>query len=228
MSGITTKLFILCVKTKSPVTINLLAVAEILGFDGAAAVAAENTADTQAEPHSIWIHLDDTNDGKKVHKKSILRTLMDPTLDVDIAKSHDRLLRIRCYSIGGDNWDRKAGKIHHASADEHLLKLGGLFATLVAVDTSQVSLAILQYTVIKSNATNPATYLEAAPIAEIDLPNTHYMVTGQILSLVPFVNSSDTISWAWDINFVAFESAKAKASKLEPTCADATSQHLCY
>jgi hypothetical protein len=134
---------------------------------------------------------------------------MDTTLDANTVK--DRVLRVRCFS-SGENWDRKAAKIHNQSADEHLLRLEGLFATLIVVNTSQVSLAILQCTVLKSNATNQPQYLDAAPIAELGLPDTHYVVTGQILSLVPFVDSSDTISWAWDTGFVAFESPRAKCT----------------
>ncbi|KAJ7148570.1 hypothetical protein C8R43DRAFT_853521, partial [Mycena crocata] len=71
-------------------------VADILGFDGAAALAAENAEAERlgSESHSVWIKLDGADDGKKVHKKSILRSLMDPTFDIDRGKSHDRLLRI--------------------------------------------------------------------------------------------------------------------------------------
>ncbi|KAJ6559761.1 hypothetical protein B0H19DRAFT_1069490 [Mycena capillaripes] len=185
---------------------------EILGFNAAAAVEEEEKAMElqMSEPHSVWIKLDDTDDRKVGHKKSILRTLMDPTLDIDSAKSHDRLLRIRCFSIGGDHWDRSAAKVHDKCADQHLLKLEGLFATLVAINTTKVSLAVLHCTVIKSNATNPPTYLDAAPIAEISLADTKYEVTGQILSLVPFTDSSNNLCWAWSTDFVAFESAKAK------------------
>ncbi|KAJ7938919.1 hypothetical protein B0H13DRAFT_1519289, partial [Mycena leptocephala] len=70
----------------------------ILKFDAKAALAAEKAtrdAELAAQPegHSIWIKLDG-DETKMVHKKSILRTLMDPTFDIDNAKSHDRLLRI--------------------------------------------------------------------------------------------------------------------------------------
>ncbi|KAK6971902.1 hypothetical protein R3P38DRAFT_2586299 [Favolaschia claudopus] len=165
---------------------------------------------TITEPHSIWINLDEGDNRKQVHKKSILRTLSDPTLDVDSAKSHDRLLRIRCFSIGGDHWDRSAPKPHDKTADEHLLKLEGVFATLLAVNQKQVSLAVLQCTILKSNKTNPPTYHDAVPIAEIGIPSAQYTVTGQIYSMIPFITSADSISWAWDTNYVAFESSKTK------------------
>ncbi|KAJ7838810.1 hypothetical protein B0H14DRAFT_2198528, partial [Mycena olivaceomarginata] len=57
--------------------------ANTLSFDGAAALAGEKTAPTASEtgePHSVWIKLND--DGKVAHKKSVLRTFMDPTLDI--------------------------------------------------------------------------------------------------------------------------------------------------
>ncbi|KAJ7046401.1 hypothetical protein C8F04DRAFT_1227534 [Mycena alexandri] len=194
-------------------------VTDILGFDGAATLAAEKArADSEPaafEPHSVWINLDDAGNGKKVHKKSVLRTAMDQTFDIDRGKSNDRLLRVRCFSIGGDNWDRRsAPKIHDKAADQHMLKLEGLFATLVAVNTTQVALAILHCTVIKTHTTSPPTYLDAAPTAEIGLPDTKYEITGQILSLVPFSDPAGQLCWAWTTKFIGFESAKAKRSTL--------------
>jgi hypothetical protein len=161
----------------------------------------------QPEAHSIWIKLDG-DERKMAHKKTIIRTFMDPTFDIDNAKSHDRLLRIRYYSIGGDHWDRVLAKIHGNINDEHLLKLHGLFATLISFDSSRVALAVLQCTLIKITNTSPLTYLDAAPVAEIALPDTRYEITGQVLSLVPFTSSSETPSWTTD--FVEFESPKAK------------------
>ncbi|KAK6972026.1 hypothetical protein R3P38DRAFT_3240892 [Favolaschia claudopus] len=190
-----------------------LSPADIFRFSGAATLAAETAACSTAQHHSVWIKLDADDDRKAAHKKSILRTLMDPTLGIEHAKSHDRLLRIRCYSIGGDKWDRAPSKIHDTTATAHLLKLEGLFAALVAVNETQVALAILHCTVIKSHATHPPTYLDAAPIAELNLPDSRYEISGQILSLVPFLDQSNTLSWAWSTRFIRFESAKVKQAK---------------
>ncbi|KAJ7027424.1 hypothetical protein C8F04DRAFT_1189552 [Mycena alexandri] len=189
-------------------------VAEILKFDAETALRTEKAArdaDVAARPegHSIWIKIDG-DERKTVHKKSILRTVMDPTFDIDSAKSHDRLLRIRCYSVGGDHFDRTAAKLHSNINDEHLLKLHGLFATLVAFDTSRVALAVLQCTLIKTTNKHPPTYLDSAPVAEIALPGTHYEVAGQVLSLVPFTSSPDVLDWAWTTDFIEFDSVKAK------------------
>ncbi|KAJ7743351.1 hypothetical protein B0H16DRAFT_1561498 [Mycena metata] len=188
-------------------------VAEILKFVAETALRTEKAArdaDVAARPegHSIWIKIDD-DERKTVHKKSILRTVMDPTFDIDSAKSHDRLLRIRCFSVGGDHFDRAAAKLHSNINDEHLLKLHGLFATLVAFDTSRVALAVLQCTLIKITNKHP-TYLDSAPVAEIALAGTQYEVAGQVLSLVPFTSSPDVLDWAWTTNFIEFDSVKAK------------------
>ncbi|KAK7033869.1 hypothetical protein R3P38DRAFT_3186107 [Favolaschia claudopus] len=208
-------------------TADPLNAANILAFDAAAVLAREQatnsespisgvTVDDESESdesaaHSVWIKLGEG--GKVVHKKSALRTFMDPTLDVDNGKSHDRLLRVRYFSIGGDKWDRSAPKIHagiDAAAAHHLLKLHGLFAALVAFDSSRVSLAVLQCTGIKIMSTSPPTYLDSAPTSEIALPATQYEITGQILSLVPFLDPTQSVSWAWTTDFVSFESYKAK------------------
>ncbi|KAK7015800.1 hypothetical protein R3P38DRAFT_2786721 [Favolaschia claudopus] len=208
--------------------------ARILTFNAHAALAAEQTVhaaqDAAAPPggHSLWINLNEDG-SKKAHKKTILRTFMDPTFDVKDGKSHDRLLRVRYFSIGGDSWDRTASTVYSKStANDHLLKIHGLFAALICFDTSKVSLAILQCTGIKITNTHPITYLEAAPSAEISLPDSKYEVSGQILSLVPFDESSDPsiadISWAWVTEYVSFESTKAK--KASGSDASARMRHL--
>jgi hypothetical protein len=206
-----------------------LEAADILTFDGQTALAAEKAIADAANigPHSMWINL--TDDGqKKAHKKTILRTFMDPTFDINDGKSHDRLLRVRYFSIGGDSWDRTASTLYSKStAADDLLKIHDIFATLVCFKTSTVSLAILQCTGIKITNTSPITYLEAAPSAEISLPDTRYEISGQILPLVPFDDSPDSsghISWAWATQFVAFESAKSKQASA--TDAPARMRHL--
>ena len=54
------------------------------------------------EPHSVWM----VPEGSKPdHKKTILCLFIDPSLNVDYNKSHDRLLRVRYFSISGDSFD---------------------------------------------------------------------------------------------------------------------------
>ncbi|KAJ7885277.1 hypothetical protein B0H14DRAFT_2563914 [Mycena olivaceomarginata] len=151
-------------------------------------VAPSESDPSLAEAHSIWVKFDSNSGAQKLaHKKTVLRTFMDPTLDIDSGKTHDRLMSVRCYS---DKDDRASTKIHsHDIGNDNLLRLQGLFATLISFNVSEVSMAILQCTGIKITNTHPPTSLDAAPIAEISLPETRYEVTGQILSLVPFVAS---------------------------------------
>jgi len=181
-------------------------------FDGVAALAAEEEHAGVAEAHSIWMELD----GKKVHKKTILRTFMDPAMDVDYNKSHDRLLRVRYFSIGGDNWDRSTPNIYSTSAGSNIFSLNSLYATLICVE-NKVSLAVLQCTLLKASS----KYIDCAPIDEISLPESTYSISGQVLSLHPVLESlGDTaISWAWDSQFVALDTFKSRraTTQRQPT-----------
>lgn len=127
--------------------------AKILSFDGEAALAAEKDSVVPNEsgtPHSIWMKLDDSN-SKGVHKKTILRQKMNPNFDLDHHKSHDRLLRVRTFSARGDGWDHSVSNIEIKS-NKDTFTVGGLFASLVAVNNGDVSLAILQCTTIRTSS----------------------------------------------------------------------------
>jgi hypothetical protein len=190
--------------------------AAILGLDPAAILAAEQEEMQvrSGTPHSPWIKLDD--EGRKLaHKKTIIRMFMDPTMDIDSRRSHDRLLRVRYYSIGGDHWDRtKLTVLSLNIGDNHLLQIGSVFATFVCVGMSKVALAVLLCTGIKSTAKNPPTYLDSAPIAELALSGSKYEITGQILSLKPYLDNSNNLYWAWTLDFAAFHSGKSKKANL--------------
>ena len=166
--------------------------------------------------------------GKVGHKKTILRLFMDSSLDVDYNKSHDRLLCVRYFSIGGDKWDRSI-PISYNAASGAIFCLGSLYATLISTN-NKVSLAILQCTSINSSA----RYLDRAPCDEIDLPDSAYDVTAQILSLLPFtveeMKSSApqlTISWAWNSHFVALEGVNSTSHTQQPS-AIARVRHLSF
>jgi len=64
-------------------------------FDGKAMLKMQ-------EPHSVWMVLEGNTPG---HKKTVLHLFMDPLLNVDYNKSHDCLLHVHYFSIGGDSWD---------------------------------------------------------------------------------------------------------------------------
>ena len=196
-------------------------------FDGKAAYDRELEERQLANTgqFSIWMELEE---GRLGHKKTILRLFMDSSLDVDYNKSHDRLLRVRYFSIGGDKWDRSTPILYNAASGS-VFCLGSLYATLISTN-NKVSLAILQCTSIKSSS----RYLDRAPCDEINLPDSAYDVTGQILSLLPFVveeiTSSapqTTISWAWNSHFVALEGANSTNHTQQPS-AIARLRHLSF
>ncbi|RXW14911.1 hypothetical protein EST38_g10936 [Candolleomyces aberdarensis] len=76
----------------------------------------------------VWIDLGE----RMVHKKTIICLFSDPTLDLNYNKSHDRLIRVRCFSIGGDKRNRTSGPIIRELPADSIFKLDDLFATLVA------------------------------------------------------------------------------------------------
>lgn len=165
--------------------------------------------------HSIFMKIDDM--GNVQHKKTILRIVFDSTHDIDYAKTHDRLLRVRYFSIGGDSWDRKGGlKLGEGLSEREKFKIGGLFATLIRVNGTTVGIAIAQTTIIKtgSKPNGPASSsIASAPLDEITLPSSSYEISGQLLSLTPItLDLENKVSWIWDGKFVAFEAVKARQS----------------
>jgi hypothetical protein len=183
----------------------------LLSFNGRAVLEAEKRArivDEEQEPPSIWMKLNN----QPTHKKSILRVFMDPALDIDYHKSHDRLLRVRCFSIGGDSWDRSQSSVYR-SLQVNAFRLGSLFATAICTDKNIISIAILHCTALKSGS----QYFDQAPIDEISLVDSTWEISGQILSLHPILYPNiqgSELSWVWDNQFAA----------LNPTTATGRSQ----
>ncbi|KAL1724626.1 hypothetical protein EV714DRAFT_222661, partial [Schizophyllum commune] len=173
--------------------------------------------------HSVWMKLDGAR--RERHKTSILREVFDLTHDIDYHKTHDRILRIRCYSIGGDCWDRTVGLkrgMDLPSSDR--FEIGNLYATLVRLKCGDVSLAIAQCTGIKSGSSGS---LAAVPRAELTLADSTYSVSGQILSLKAAVNVGRQAQWEWDKSYVAFEPWKARKPSVPPDPSAATKRgHL--
>jgi hypothetical protein len=180
-------------------------------FDGKKALEAEeeSVVGSRGMPHSIWMELEEGR--PPVHKKTALRLAMDPTLDIDYGSSHDRLLRVRTFSIGGDHWDRSKSQIHKPTSGD-LFSLESLYATAICIE-QKVSIAILQCTSLKS----ASQYLDRAPLEEISLPESTYDVSGQILSLHPVLQgsvNSETLSWVWNSQFVSLDAAaKSRATQ---------------
>ncbi|KAH6871112.1 hypothetical protein BKA70DRAFT_1242012 [Coprinopsis sp. MPI-PUGE-AT-0042] len=175
-------------------------------YPGVALEALKDEIEAQKKagnkPHSMWM---DLGNGTLGHKKTILRLLMDPTLDVDSSRSHDRLLRVRYFSIGGDKRDRPSKpELIRLSNIPHLnlFQPSSLYAMFICVQKEVVSLAILQCTSIRLGT----VYTKRARLDEISLPNSKYEVTGQIL-LLQLCMKGQQPCWYWDGNYVALDPA---------------------
>ena len=155
-------------------------------FDGKKALEAGESVGSQGMLYSIWMGLEEGR--PPVRKNTALRLAMDPTLDIDYGSSHDRLLRVRTFSIGGDHWDRSKLQIYQPSSGD-LFTLESLYATAICIE-QKVSIAILQCTSLKS----ASQYLDCAPLEEIPLPRSNYDVSGQILPLRPISVDAETLT----------------------------------
>ncbi|KAJ7929882.1 hypothetical protein B0H13DRAFT_2537836 [Mycena leptocephala] len=118
------------------------------------------------------------------HKKTIVRTFFDMTHDIHT--SRDRLQRVRCFTYGGKTWTREKGTkpcLHRPT-----------FSSC---------------TLIKKGPTgSKASSISAVPRAELDLPDSIYTISGQVLSVVPLGRDEDSPAFAWDGNFVSFSLKK--------------------
>lgn len=174
-------------------------------FNGQAKLEAERQKTLARKPWSIFM---DLGNNQSSHKQAVLRVCMDRAGDIDYGKSTDRLLRVRCYSIGGDHADRSKLNIFRNMSRGDIFKLGSLYLSLVCVRPNLVAFAILQCTSLKSASQS----LDCAPISEISLANSSYEVSGQILSMIPISHpaANTQLIWMWDSQFVALESNKAR------------------
>jgi hypothetical protein len=188
----------------------------IRAFDGRKALAEEQAALAEARPHSVWMKLDN---GKLAHKTTILRLVMDRALDLDYKMSHDRLSRVRYFSIGGDNWDRSKRQGYGALPTDNLFHLGSIYGTLVCIGERTICVAIMTCTSIKSGG----HLIERAPLDEISLDKSEFSISGQILSLSPYTTSPTTgdmaginvpvHGWIWDSTFISLDVTKTKIVK---------------
>jgi hypothetical protein len=154
--------------------------------------------------YSVWIDLGE----RMVHKKTIIRLFSNPTLDLDYNKSHDRLIRVRCFSIGGDKRNRTSGPTIRELPTDSVFKLDDLFATLVSINGAGVSLAVAKCTSIKSASDR----FRCVPLDELPLQDSSYEVSGQILTLLPFQTApapddieNIKLRWAWNGDFASLD-----------------------
>ncbi|KAK7002390.1 hypothetical protein R3P38DRAFT_2794903 [Favolaschia claudopus] len=166
-------------------------------------------------PHSLFADVNDN--GRQAHKKTIIRTFFDMTHDSH--SSHDRLQRVRGYTIGGRSWARES------TADTNLtvssathFKLGDLFTTLISHNNTHLALAIAKSTVIKKMqpGAKPVS-MPVIPRAELPLAESPYIISGQVLSLVPIPYDGTPFACAWDGKFVSFSLKKNKQTSSDET-----------
>ncbi|KAJ7827075.1 hypothetical protein B0H13DRAFT_1476627, partial [Mycena leptocephala] len=155
--------------------------------------------------HSLFADIDDN--GRQGHKKTIVRTFFDMTHDIHT--SRDRLKRVRCFTYGGKTWTRENGEGNQTLSASTHFQLGNLFTTLICYNNTHLALAIAKCTLIKKGPTgSKASSIFAVPRAELDLPDSVYTISGQVLSVVPLGRDEDSPAFAWDGNFVSFSLKK--------------------
>ncbi|KAL0060400.1 hypothetical protein AAF712_012815 [Marasmius tenuissimus] len=123
----------------------------------------------------------------------------------DRRKSTDRILRVRCYSIGGEKWE-----VHVEGSqlpEDDKFTFGNLFVTLLHIPEGGVALAVLQTTAMRSHDVS----VPAVSRKEMVLPVSNCTLSGQVLSLIPLADINpeteyDTplTHWAWDGEYIAF------------------------
>ncbi|KAK7005447.1 hypothetical protein R3P38DRAFT_3215106 [Favolaschia claudopus] len=185
----------------------------VAGVDIDAMIVSENNYDSSTGTPHLFAEIDATR--RLAHKKSILRTLFDMT--VDGHASHDRLQRVRGYTIGGKSWARDVKQDHNISTKTHF-QLGNLFTTLLAYNNTHLGLAVARCTLIKHTppGSKPIS-MSAVARTELHLPSSNYMISGQVLSLTLLAGSHpDNATWVWDGQYISL-SLKKKQSPGEET-----------
>ncbi|KAJ7479044.1 hypothetical protein FB451DRAFT_1032027 [Mycena latifolia] len=183
-------------ETVDPETINPDNPTPTIDFDTIIArEVAQRVTETSMGPHSVFAEID--AEGHLSHKKAVLRTFFDMTHDTH--SSHDRLQRVRGFTIGGKSWTRE-DTLHgeQVSSSTHF-QLGNLFATLLCYNGTHLGLAIAKCTLIKRGpGGSKSASVSAIPLGELHLPASPYTVSGQIFALVALTPSSSSIQWAWN------------------------------
>ncbi|KAJ7882787.1 hypothetical protein B0H14DRAFT_2339800, partial [Mycena olivaceomarginata] len=139
------------------------------------------------------------------HKKTILRVFFDMTHDNQT--SHDRLQRVRGYTIGGKSWIRESGELVQNISPTTHFQLGNLFSTLISYSRKHVGLAVAKCALIKHTPPGSgAASVSVIPRAEMHLPASAYIISGQVISLVPLAHLVLTQRMAWHGMEVLFRS----------------------
>jgi hypothetical protein len=152
-------------------------------------IASEQEIFESATAHSLFAEIN--NSGDLAHKKTILRTFFDMTLDSH--SSHDRVQHVRGFTTGGKSWNKEISTDENISPSTHF-QLGHLFTMLVSHNGTHLGLAVAKCTLIKRGPPgSKAASVTAIPRAELLLANSPYTVSGQVFLLVPL---PEHVAWA--------------------------------
>ncbi|KAJ7849431.1 hypothetical protein B0H13DRAFT_2402726 [Mycena leptocephala] len=199
--------------TIDPSTINPNKSTLTVDFDELIACeTAQRVAESREGPHSVFAEID--ADGHLCHKKAVVRTLFDMTHDM--RSSHDRLQRVRGFTIGGKSWTREDNPDNEkVSASTHF-QLGNLFTTLVCYNGTHLGLAVAKCTLIKrGSAGSKSASVSAIPLGELHLSTSPYTLSGRVFSLIPLTADSNPRQWAWNGQFISFSLLKKKSAGTE-------------
>ncbi|KAL0575072.1 hypothetical protein V5O48_006891 [Marasmius crinis-equi] len=165
--------------------------------------------------HSVWMLIEE----KPCHKWTIIRIVFSAKDGYDRRKSTDRILRVRCYSIGGERWEVNVDGSH--IPDDDRFTFGDLFVTLLHIPGASVCLAVMQTTAMRSQDIS----VPALSRKELVLPKSNCVLSGQVLSLVPLRDATDDVDdqnfpvgdWVWDGEYVAFNPSVKKNAAVPAT-----------
>ncbi|KAJ6518572.1 hypothetical protein DFH09DRAFT_1098400 [Mycena vulgaris] len=173
---------------------------------------AQRVAESSAGPHSVFAEID--AEGHLAHKKTILRTFFDMTHDTQ--GSHDRLQRVRGFTIGGKSWTREDTPLGEKVSPSTHFQLGNLFATLICYDGTHLGLAIAKCTLIKRGPLgSKSASVSAVPRSELHLPASPFTIAGQVFDLIPISPGSGLSKWVWNGKFISFSLIKKKGAGKE-------------
>ncbi|KAJ7091031.1 hypothetical protein C8R44DRAFT_750778 [Mycena epipterygia] len=146
-------------------------------FDAMTALEiAQGVAEAPAEPHSVFAAID--AEGYLAHKKTILQTFFDMTHDTH--NSHDRLQRVRRFTIGDNAWTREDSENNEIVSPSTHFQLGNTFATLISYNGTHLGLALAKCTLIKRGPTgSKSASISAILRGELHLPASPYTISGQ-------------------------------------------------
>ncbi|KAJ7020557.1 hypothetical protein C8F04DRAFT_1241929 [Mycena alexandri] len=151
-----------------------------------------------ATHHSLFATINDK--GRQAHKKTIVRTFFEMTHDIHT--SRDRIQRVRGFTYGGKSWTRENREGHQTLSPSTHFQHGQLFTTLISYNNTNLALAVAKCTMIRKTGSKTSS-TSAVPRAELNLPESVYTISGQVLSLVALAQRENAPDFTWDGEFVS-------------------------